>query len=379
MISIAPFRVPKQAEAGPPAESVADSGASPEVHDSVVRYALIVVTVIVVTAALSVAKSILLPVVAGVILGIVLGPSVDRLARWGVPQGVAAALLVGTGTIGLSGIITAFAAPFALWSDQLPRMIAVLKEKLSWIANMAQRLEGMAGELRPGSGPKIAVADGNPLMDFAVGSSSVAGGLLIFVATVYFYLATHRHMKAQALRLCMGRNARQSAGAFFEQIEIKVASYFGVVTLINAGLGMLTALVALVADLPFPLLWGAAAFVLNFILFIGPVTLAVLLFAAGLINETSLWIALWPAVAFYALHLLESNIVTPIAVGRRLTISPFILFLSFVFWFWLWGPVGAILSTPMLLLGAVAVDAVSSFKVAEVRDEALAAEAQPAQ
>ncbi len=378
-MSTSPFRFLKHAEAAPPAQIIPGSGTSPEDHDTVVRTVLICIMTIMVTAALSVAKVILLPIVAGVILGIVLGPAVDRLVRWGMPQGAAAALLVGTGTITLSGIITAFAAPFALWSDQLPRMIAVLREKLSWIASYAQRLEGMAGELRPGAATKVTVADGNPIVDLAVGSSSVAGGLLIFVATVYFYLATHRHIKAQALRLCMGRNARQSAGAFFEQIEIKVASYFGVVTLINAGLGMLTALVALIADLPFPLLWGAAAFVLNFVLFIGPVTLAVMLFAAGLMTETSLWIALWPAFAFYTLHLLESNIVTPIAVGRRLTISPFMIFVSFVFWFWLWGPVGAILSTPMLLLGAVAVDAISSFRMAEVRDEALAAETRPAQ
>ncbi len=378
-MSLSPFLFPRHAEAASPAEMIADPTTSPDYHDTVVRTMLICILTIMVAAVLSVAKLILIPIVAGVILGIVLGPSVDRLVRWGMPQGAAAALIVGTGTVSLSGIITAFAAPFALWSDQLPRMIAVLKEKLSWVANFAQRLEGMAGELRPGTGPKITVADGSPLVDLAVGSSSVAGGLLIFAATVYFYLATHRHMKAQILRLCMSRNARQSAGAFFEQIEIKVASYFGIVTLINAGLGMLTALVALMADLPFPLLWGAAAFVLNFILFIGPVTLAVLLFAAGLVNETSLWIALWPALAFYSLHLLESNIVTPVAVGRRLTISPFLLFLSFVFWFWLWGPVGAILSTPMVLLGVVAVDAISAFKVAEVRDEAVAAEVSSAQ
>jgi predicted PurR-regulated permease PerM len=377
-MSLSPFQFLRHAEDAP-AEAIVDSGTSPDRHDAVVRTVLICILTIMVTAALSVAKAILLPIVAGVILGIVLGPTVDRLVRWGMPQGAAAALVVGTGTVGLSAIVTGFAAPFALWSDQLPRMISVLKEKLSWFMTYAKRLEGMTAELTPGTSPKIAVAQGNPLMDFAVGSSSVAGGLLIFAATVYFYLATHRHMKAQILRLCMGRNARQSAGAFFEQIEIKVASYFGIVTLINAGLGMLTALVALLADLPFPLLWGAAAFVLNFILFIGPVTLAVLLFAAGLVNETSLLAALWPALAFYALHLLEGNIVTPIAVGRRLTISPFMIFVSFVFWFWLWGPVGAILSTPMLLLGAMGVDAISSFKIAEVRDEALAAEAEPAQ
>jgi predicted PurR-regulated permease PerM len=376
-MSLSPFLFPRHAESAPAEEVIADSAASPDQHDAVVRTVLICILTIMIAAVLSIAKVILLPIIAGVVLGIVLGPAVHRLVRWGMPQGAAAALIVGSGTITLSGIITAFAAPFALWSDQLPRMIAVLREKLSWIASYAQRLEGMAGELRPGTGTKVTVADGHPLMDIAVGSSSVAGGLLIFVATVYFYLATHRHIKAHALRLCMGRNARQSAGAFFEQIEIKVASYFGVVTLINAGLGMLTALVALIADLPFPLLWGAAALVLNFILFIGPVILAVLLFAAGLMTETNLWTALWPALAFYALHLLESNIVTPIAVGRRLTISPFMIFVSFVFWFWLWGPVGAILSTPMLLLGAVAVDAISSFKMAEVRDEALAAEAQP--
>ncbi len=359
------IRLPMPVEPAAIAENAADTRTSPADHDSIIRYALITIALIVTTAAMWAAKTIMLPVVAGVILGVVLAPTADRMVRWGVPQASAAALLVGAGTISFSGIVAAFAAPFAVWSDQLPRMVGALQDRLAWVAAYARRLEGAAGELTPSAGPKISVPDSSSIMDFAVGSSSVAGSLLMFAATVYFYLATHRHMKAQILRLCMGRNARHSAGAFFEQIEVKVASYFGVVILVNAGLGMLTALVALMAGLPLPLLWGAAAFVLNFILFIGPVVLAVLLFAAGLLNDTSLWVALWPAVAFYVLHLLEGNIVTPTAVGRRLTISPFMIFMSFVFWFWLWGPFGAILSTPILLLGAAALDVMGSFNKAE--------------
>ena len=147
-----------------------------------------------------------------------------------------------------------------------------------------------------------------------------------------------------------------------------MARYFGLVTLINLGMAVLTTAIAWLAGLPFPVFWGALAFVLNYLAFIGPIIVAVLLFAGALLEAPSLFAAVWPAAAYYALHLIEGNAVTPLFVGNRLTVSPFLVFITFIFWLWLWGPVGAVLSTPILLVAMVAQEEFARYRKAQVDD-----------
>lgn len=341
------------------------SMAEPE-DDEWLRYAVIGIFVILATAAFYFSRPITLPLIAGLIVGLVLGPLADRMVKAGVPQPVSAGLIVLFCILGLSLVVSILATPFAIWSDRIPDIIAVLKDRVSNVIVMLKRVEGMAADLSPVTAPKVVVAEGNHMLDIAVISSAAAGSMLIFAATVYFYLATRRDLKARMLRLCLGRNARQSAGNFFEQVEAKVATYFGVVTFVNLAVGILTTAIAWVAGLPIPFFWGVSAMVLNYIPFVGPLIMGALLLGAGILDKTNAWMAVWPALSYYVLHLIESNVLTPIAVGRRLTLSPFLLFVSFVFWLWLWGPAGAILSTPIMLVATVAFETLAAYRESEV-------------
>jgi predicted PurR-regulated permease PerM len=353
--------------------------AGPQPHDLVLRYATVGIFVILLTAGLQFAKTIAMPIVGGLIFGLVLGPLVDRMMRARVPQGVAAAALVLTGVLVLALVVGIFAAPFALWSDKLPGIIAALRERFADVGDLVKRFQGLTSGLTesatPSNVPRVVAVDesGSPLVDLAISSTAAAGGMLIFIATIYFYLATRRHLKARALRLCLGGSARRSAGAFFERIETKIASYFGVVTIINLGMGLVTAIIAWAAGLPFPLFWGLVATILNYIAFVGPTIMTALLFGAGLLDENAGWMAAAPALAYFVFHLIEGNIITPIFVGRRLTLSPFLVFVSFVFWLWLWGPVGAILSTPILLVISLSVEAVGEYRRLEAQEGPAAA------
>jgi predicted PurR-regulated permease PerM len=329
-------------------------------HDPVLRYAVLGIFVIMATAALSIARPVALPVTAGIVFGLVLGPIADSLVRRGVPHGLAAALVVFTSAIFLASVFVALATPVAMGADQVPAIVSALRDKLDSLFGLLQRLQGTDGSARP---PPAEIANGNPLsplLNIALTSTSAAAGLLIFTATVYFYLAAHRKLKAKLLRLCLGRSARQVAGTFFEEVETRIASYFGVVTVINLVMGVLTAAIAWAAGFSYPLFWGALAFVFNYLAFVGPILVIGLLFGAGLIDDARLFETLWPAGAYFVLHLVEANIATPSLIGRRLTVSPFMVFLSFVFWLWLWGPVGAVLSTPLLLIGMVMLELLTS-------------------
>lgn len=352
-------------------------GVTPYEHDLILRYAIVGIFVILATAALHLTKVIALPVTAGVIFGLVLGPLVDWLVRHGAPQHLAAAIVVLLGLGVLLGAITMLAVPIAGWSDQAPAMMAALEAKLARLFVFMDELKRAAAAMTGKSGAEFSVSQGNPLLDIAMSSSTAAGGLLVFVATVYFWLATRRHLKARVLRLCLGRGARKSAGAFFEEIELRVARYFGLVTVINLGMGLLTMAIAWLAGLPFPLFWGALAFLLNYLAFVGPIIVTITIFAGALLDAPSLLAALWPAAAYFVLHLIEGNAVTPIFVGRRLTVSPFLVFIGFIFWLWLWGPVGAVLSTPILLVAMVAQEEFARYRKAQDEEAGSLAEPQP--
>ncbi|MCX7324558.1 MAG: AI-2E family transporter [Hyphomicrobiales bacterium] len=348
-----------------------------QAHDRIVRYALVGICLILLLMALSLAKSIAVPLTAGLIFGLVLGPLVDWLIRLGVPQSAAAGLVVSVGVMIMVVIIGIFAAPFAIWSDQLPRILGALRMRFSDLVAVAQRVEGVAKDLTVApAGPTVSVDSGSSWLSLAMTSSAAAGGVLIFVATIYFYLATRRHIKARALTLCFGSSARRSAGQFLADVESKLAAYFAVVTAINLGMGLIATLIAWRAGLPFPPFWGLLAFILNYIAFVGPVIMTGLLLGAILIDNAGTWWSVWPAIAYFVVHLIEGNVVTPVLVGRRLTLSPFLVFVSFVFWLWLWGPVGAILSVPLLLLVALSFEAAGAYRKLEA-GEAVVAPEQP--
>lgn len=345
-----------------------DAGVTPYEHDLILRYAIVGIFVILATAALYLTRVIALPITAGVIFGLVLGPLVDWMVRHSVPQHLAAAAIVILGIILLISAVTVLAVPIAAWSDQFPAMLAALRTKLSGVFAFMEEFKKAAASLSGKEGVELNISQGNPLIDIAMSSSAAAGGMLIFIATVYFWLATRRHLKARTLRLCLGHSARRSAGSFFQEIETRVARYFGLVTLINLGMGLLTMVIAWVAGLPFPVFWGALAFLLNYLAFIGPIIVAIMLFAAALLSAPFVVTAIWPAAAYYALHLIEGNAVTPVFVGRGLTISPFLIFIAFIFWLWLWGPVGAVLSTPIVLVGIVAREEFAKYRRAQAEE-----------
>lgn len=361
--------------AEPEVEDVADDlheDVTPSEHDLIVRYTIIGIFVILATAALYLTRIIALPITAGIIFGLVLGPAVDALVRRSVPQHLAAAIVVLAFLSVIVSAIMVLAVPVAGWSDQGPAMVAALKNKLAGIFVMMEDAKAALGSLMGKSGTELSVSQGNPLIDLAMSSSAIAGGMLIFVATVYFWLATRRHLKARALRLCLGRGARKSAGAFFQEIESRVARYFTLVTVINLGMGLLTMGIAWLAGLPYPVFWGALAFVLNYLAFIGPIIVTATLFAGALIDAPSTLAAIWPAAAYFVIHLIEGNAVTPVFVGNRLTVSPFLVFIGFIFWLWLWGPVGAVLSTPILLVAMVAQEEFARYRAAQAEEQALA-------
>ena len=134
------------------------------------------------------------------------------------------------------------------------------------------------------------------------------------------------------------------------------STYLGTITLINLGLGGLTALVLWWLGMPSPVMWGGIVAVANYIPYLGPIVAALLLFLGGLMIYPDIWGALLPPAAFISFHLIEANFFTPMVVGERLEINPLSILIALSFWAWVWGTIGALLAVPLLIFGAAATD-----------------------
>ncbi|SPE61545.1 conserved membrane hypothetical protein [Verrucomicrobia bacterium] len=133
------------------------------------------------------------------------------------------------------------------------------------------------------------------------------------------------------------------------EIQQQISNYLFAVSLINVGLGTLVGGGLYFLGVPNAAMWGMLIALLNFVPYFGPVAGISLLAMVGLLTFDSLWRGLFPPAWYLLLHLLEANFVTPVLLGRRFTLNPVVIFVSLIFWTWLWGVPGALLSVPILV------------------------------
>ena len=105
-----------------------------------------------------------------------------------------------------------------------------------------------------------------------------------------------------------------------------------------------------------PILWGAVAFLLNFVPIVGWLSCAVIFLLAGLLTIETLWQAILPAGLYVAIHVIEGETITPLLLARRFTLNPVVVVIALVFWFWMWGVVGAVIAVPTLAITKIVCD-----------------------
>ena len=179
------------------------------------------------------------------------------------------------------------------------------------------------------------------------------GQLLIFFGTLFFFLAHRNRLKESIIRFGANRDSRRRVLRIWNEVETSLAAYIATVAAINFTVGVIVAIVCAVIGLPSPLVWGVLAFLLNFVPYIGPATMIVTLLGVGLVSFPSFYQALVAPLVFIGLSTIEGQFVTPTILGARLTLNPLFIFLSIAFWAWLWGPFGALLAVPLLIVAMV--------------------------
>jgi predicted PurR-regulated permease PerM len=310
--------------------------------------------------ALNFSRSLLLPVALAVVIGMLLAPLSARASRYGIPPVISAIVLVLLFIGILSLAITLAADPVITWIAQAPEIGTLLKSKLQ----VLERPLGALRDLRNAVSDMLGVAPSAMTLDvnsyflapaLAVLTPAI-GQLFLFFATLFFLLASRDDLRSNFVSIFSTREARLRTLRILNDVESNVANYLGTVSIINFCVGILATVGSYLVGLPNPAVWGVLAFALNYIPYLGPAIVVTALFAVGLISFPSLGYALVAPALYVGMATIEGQFVTPSIIGRRLTVSPLMVFLSLAFWIFLWGPLGALLAVPLLIVGMVAVN-----------------------
>lgn len=320
---------------------------------------------------LKAAAELLVPIAVAVLLTFVLAPAVRTLRRFGLPETLGAALVVVMLLTTTVLMANALSGPASAWWERAPQTVAQVMAQL-------ERLRAALPSL--GTAPPVAAAPTtprgraqaeraaadaahapDPLKErlategvaftrvviskvFAFGLSATATVILL-----YFLLASEHWVITRSIEAIPRRRSRALLLAGLRSAQREIGRFVSSLALINIGVAFATALAVWWVELPNPPLWGVVAGGLNFIPYIGPVITVALLSLAGVLTFDTAAAMLTPAALFIAIHAIESNIVSPWFLGRRLTLSPVAVFISVMFWAWAWGIAGAMMAVPALV------------------------------
>ena len=301
----------------------------------------------------SVGSVVFLPLVSAIILTIVLTPLADRLIRLGLPNVLASALSLLAAIVVVVLAVLVIVQPAYDLVDQAPKLIArvgeqfnALRGNFGWIADIDRQLARITGNA---AGAQVIVAGPSVLEQVAIATPSVVIEVFLTLLMTYFMIEARIRMKRSLLLDRHSFGASLRAARVMRDVQERVASYIITVAQINFGVGVLVALGAWGLGLTAPVMWGGLAMALNFLPYVGPLTMVGLLALIGLGTSDTIAFGLVPPLLFLGLHTVEANVVTPSLLGARFTLNPVMILLSISYFSWIWGVIGALLSVPILL------------------------------
>jgi predicted PurR-regulated permease PerM len=308
------------------------------------------------------ASEIVLPLAFAIILNLLLQPALRMLERLHVPRMLAALLLILAlfGTI--VGLGTAISGPAGAWAAKLPEGIPRLQERLIFMRapvnamqRFLQQVEDFGGAA-PSANAAASARGPTLLTRLFTETRNFAGGFFTAVLFLFFLLVSGDIFLHRLVEILPRFSGKRQAVEISQQIESDISAYLVTITIMNAAVGVAMALAMWLTGVGDPILWGTVAFLLNYVPILGTAVGALIFLLAGLLTIDTLWLALLPAGLYLGLHLIEGQTLTPILLARRFTLNPVLVIISLVFWLWMWGIPGAILSVPMLAIAKIICD-----------------------
>ncbi len=338
----------------------------PDTPESLARtrtLALVVIAVVIGTVALYLGRAFFIPVAIALLFSVLLRPAVRAMERLHLPAPAGAAIVV---ILFVGGMIAAgigLSGSAQGWVADAPRQLARAQHKLTDVRNSVERVTRVAqqvqeaagtsptpvaGSGRGAAGPPAAASQGPSLIARVFGTTTAfLAGLAEVVVLLYLLLAAGSLFFKKLMRV-VAPDETATARAVVRELQAVLERYIVVAAFIYCGQGIVVALVMWGLGMPSPILWGVATVFLELIPYIGAL---IMMSALALVAFTTFdgigHIALVPAT-YFAISLLQANILGPIAYGRNLRLNPVAVLVSVLFWWTIWGVPGAFLAVPII-------------------------------
>ena len=312
------------------------------------------------------ARAFLLPVTLAVLLDFLLSPIIRALKRLRVPEPVGAALvlLVLLGAVGAGGYT--LAEPAREWMAKAPESLAKIQSRLRDLRRPVEQVTRTAEQVEAAtevskSGTNEVVLRAPRLSERLFGSTqSLLTGAMETIILLYFLLAAGDMFLQKLIKVLPLLKDKKKAVAIARETEASISTYLFTVALVNIGLGLAVTVVMLLLKMPNALLWGSLAALAEFIPYVGATVMLGLLTMAGLAVFPTVGHALLVPGAYLAVNLLQANFISPMVLGRRLTLNPVAILIGLIFWWWIWGVGGAFIAVPLLATFKIFCDHIES-------------------
>jgi predicted PurR-regulated permease PerM len=316
---------------------------------------------------LRVARDLFLPLVLAFLLSFLLSPLLRALKRARVPEAVGAALLlvvlVGGVGIGLYSLIT----PAADWIAKAPESLPRIERKLRAIRAPVQQVSRTADQVErtiagESATAPVAAAKSPDWIKPALfgGTAAFVSEAVVVIVLLYFLLASGDLFLRKLIKVLPSFKDKKRAVEIAREIETNISTYLFTVTMINIAVGAAVGTGVWLLKMPNPVLWGVLACVLTYIPYLGAIVGIGTLALAALLAFDNLGHALAVPAVYVVVSFLEGNFVTPLVLGKRLTLNPVVIFVALLFWFFLWGIPGALLAVPSLAVLKIVCDRVET-------------------
>jgi predicted PurR-regulated permease PerM len=340
---------------------------------------LTVVVGVVVVAALYIGRDVFIPIVLAILLSFVLAPLVSLLRRVYVPRAAAVvlAVLVALGVIVAAGGVIGMQV--AQLAEDVPSYQATITRK---VEHLREATLGRANELIRRVGRQIEQATNDPpaapapadgagkaapapipveVKERAATPIEIAqrvlgpvvhplatAGIVLIVAI--FILLQREDLRDRMIRLFGSQDLHRTTVAMDDAAR-RLSRYFLTQLALNAVFGLIIGLGLWAIGVPSPILWGVFSGLMRFVPYIGALVSAVFPIAlAAAVDPTGWSMALWTLALFAVAEPLMGHVVEPMVYGHSTGMSPFAVIISAIFWTWLWGPIGLLLSTPFTVV-----------------------------
>jgi predicted PurR-regulated permease PerM len=317
-----------------------------------------IIAVIVGLAACWLARGLLIPIMLAMLLALLANPLVTRLCRLWIPRWLGSLVVVVGGLVLSVWLASLLVGPAADWVKQAPAQLRELAPKVKKLTRQVDQANKAAASIVRAAGgapaPAANTGEDKPkplnLWSLVFSAPRIIASVGAVVLLGYFFLVYGQDLQRQAIARLPAAEHQELTVDILKTIETDLSRYVLTISTINAGLGLvLTAALSWMGlDVGDALLWGSFAALLNFVPYVGPLSGVLLLGLVGVVafdDPHRMWV---PAALYLALHVFESQFLTPVVLGRRMAISPLVMLLWLMLWGFLWGVAGLLLAVPML-------------------------------